>query len=433
MKNKRYELLKLSNGLTLITESIPYVNSVAVYVAVGAGPRYETAETAGLAHFLEHMLFEGTKKWPSSKEVAEFIERVGGRTGAWTDKEYVIYSVKIQKQHLELGLQFLSEILFNSLLAPKAIAKEKKIVVEELYRKVDHPVSEAWDRWFEYTWGKNQPLGRSIIGYIPTIKAVNQTKLARYLNHFYHPANMVIAIVGNFKPKIAKKLMGNYFSISHQKSPLLIPKARFIPKEVPLKITKANTKQCQLIAATITNISLTDHDRRYPITLLAEILGGSVGARLFHKLVYETNLAYTLETANYFFSDTGFFYIQGGFQAKNLAKSLKIIISELQRLKSTKITLSELRMAKERAKAKLTFDYETPDYLANLYVTQQLLEKKITPPEKMIEKIECVTANDIQEIAKLYLTGKNLSLLIRGPMDHKISKQLESILEKLSE
>lgn len=425
-------LIKLPNGLILILQPMSQVNSVAVYIAVGAGPRYETAKTTGLAHFLEHMLFEGTKKLPSSKEVAEFIERVGGRTGAWTDKEYVIYSVKVQKQHLETAFQFLSEIIFNSLLAPEAIEKEKKIVREELYRKIDNPVWETWDQWFEYTWGKNQPLGRSIIGYTSTIANITAPKLKSYLDRFYHPTNMVIAIVGNFKPKIAKKIVEQYFGINPQKTTFPIPKARFTPKKVPLKIVKTNTKQCQLIFAAVTNISLTHHDR-YGITLFADILGGGFGARLFHKLVYEANLAYTLETSNFFFPDTGFFYIQGSFQAKNLSKSLEIIISELQRLKSIKITPSELRRAKERAKAKLAFDYENPDYLANLYAVQQLIENKITPPQKMIEEIERVTANDIQEIAKLYLTKKNLSLLIQGPLNQKISKQLENIFDKLNE
>lgn len=424
------QVLKFPNALTLVLQPMSQVNSVAVYLAVGAGPRYETKGTAGLAHFLEHMLFEGTRKWSSSKEVAEFIERVGGRTGAWTDKEYVTYSVKIQKQHLELGLQFLSEILFNSLLAPKAIEKEKKIVVEELYRKIDNPVWETWDQWFEYTWGKNQSLGRSIIGNTATITNITASKLKNYLNRFYHPANMAVAIIGNFKPKIAKKLVEQYFGINPQKTTFPIPRARFTPRKAPLEIVRTNTKQCQLIFATVTNISFNHHDR-YGIILLADILGGGFGARLFHKLVYEANLAYTLETSNFFFSDTGFFYIQGSLQTKNLPSALEIIISELQRLKSIKITPSELRMAKERTKAKLTFDYETPDYLANLYAAQQLLEKKITSPQKMIKELESVTADDIQKIAKFYLNRRRISLLIRGPMDQKASKQLENILNKL--
>ena len=147
MKHVPYKFTKLPNGLSLILQTMPTVNSVALYVAVGAGPRYETRETAGTAHFLEHMLFEGTKTLPSSKEVSEYIEKIGGRSSAWTDKEYVIYYVKIPKQHLERAFNYLEEIIFNSTLSIDAIKKEKRIIMEELKRKVDNPENEISWSW----------------------------------------------------------------------------------------------------------------------------------------------------------------------------------------------------------------------------------------------------------------------------------------------
>lgn len=422
-------LIKLANGLTFILQPIPQVNSVTVNIAVGAGPRYETKETAGLAHFLEHMLFEGTKKLPTAKDVAHCIERIGGRSGAWTDKEYVIYNTKVSKSHLKTALKFLDQILFNSTLNPEGIEKEKRIIAEELERKIDNPAWENWDQWFEWTWGKNQPLGRSIIGYIPTIKATNQTKLKEYLDLFYHPANMVLAIVGNFDTQEAEKYVQEYFGKYSKKPVPKFKRATFAPKKIHTKISKADTNQCQLFFGVVTNISHT-HKDRFPITLLANILGGGFGARLFHKLTYELALAYTSETSNVFFSDTGVFYIQGGFDQKNLPKIIKVILGELKLIQIKKIAAGELNEAKERAKSQIYFYFENSDSVAYWYAKQQLLENRITIPEEMAKMIDEVTANDIQRVARQYFKSQNFSLLVRGPQKPKIGQILESYLNK---
>src|SRR3989344_6502119 len=157
----RHSLIRLDNGLTLFLQRDPRVRSACISISVRAGSCYETKETSGLAHFLEHMLFEGTKQYPTAKKLAEQIERVGGYSGAYTNREHVIYSVKVFEKHLEIAFKYLSQIIFNSILESNSIEKEKGIVLEEIKRASDNSEQLIWEEWMKWVWGVDQALGRS--------------------------------------------------------------------------------------------------------------------------------------------------------------------------------------------------------------------------------------------------------------------------------
>lgn len=426
MKNYPYKRVKLPNGLTLILQPMSSVQSVAVYVAVRAGPRYETKQTAGLAHFLEHMLFEGTKKLPRSKEVSRFIERVGGISGAWTSKEYVTYYTKAQKQHLELALDYLSDILFNSLLDEQAIEKEKRIVLEEYKRAKDNPENEIWELWFKWAWGNGQWLGRSTFGDKSTILSINRKKLLDYLSIFYHSSNMCIAIVGNFSISKAKIFVNKYFGQMQKKNIVKSGKPKFISKKNNVKIVTSDTNQTQLALGIVTGIPF-DHKDRFVLRVIVDILSGGVSSRIFHKIVYEEGLAYSVGASSLVYTDTNIFCVSGGFAKENIDRGIRIILEELEKLKITKIGKDELREAKEKDKAGLIFFNESSDSLANHYASSQLLEKKIMTISELSEKIDRVTSDDIQRVAKQYLNLENLCLMIRGPLDKSNRKTIEGI------
>lgn len=426
---KKYKQFALSNGLNIILQPMSSFSSVAVYVAVGAGPRYETKETAGLAHFLEHMLFEGTKKFPTPKDLAQYLESVGGKNSAWTDKEYVSYYVKVPKQHLKIAFNYLSEILFNSLLDENAIKKEKGIVMEELSRGKDNPEVDIWDLWLEWVWGKDQSLGRSTLGDQTTIQNITKWKLQNYMNKFYHPSNMAIAVVGNFSPKSVQKLAFEYFGKDQTKSLANFKKLRFIPKKNHTKIIKADIEQAQLLLGFVTGISYY-HKDRFPMRVIASILSGGVSSRLFHKLIYDLGIAYSAWAQMWTFADTGLFYASGGFSPQNLEKAIKTILEELDKLKKDKITDEELKEAKEKDKANLYFSLETPDAIANLYSSQQITEKQVMTLEEISERIDKVASEDIQRIAKKYFTTENLCLTIKGPMNENKVKDIEKLFRQ---
>ncbi len=426
-----YNKYNLPNGLTVILQPMPFVNSVVVNVVVGAGPRFETKKSAGLAHFLEHMLFEGTKRFPTAKDVARRIEKIGGTSRAFTEKEYVSYYTKIPKQHLNVAFDYLSDILFNSLLESDVIEKEKRIVIEELRRSEDNPEVNIWNLWLEWIWGKNQSLGRSTMGDEVTIKKITKQKLQDYLDMLYHPSNMAIVVTGNFSIKEAKEYILKYFGKTRSKSVPLFKRVRFNHKKIHTKIVQSDTKQAQLILGFVTDISY-HHKDRFSIRAIADVLSGGISSRLSNKLIYELGIAYSAWAYTWIFSDNGLFCISGGFSPRNLKNAIKVILEELNKLKKRKVAETELKEAKEKNIAELFFSLETPDAMASLYSSQQITEKQIMTPEKISTKIDKVTTEDMLRVARKYFNLENLRLIIHGPLKEKEIISIEKLLKQMS-
>lgn len=433
MNKLNFKKFTLTNKLTVIVRHISWVESLCVYFYVGAGSRYETEKTAGLAHFLEHMLFEGTKRFPSSKKLAEYIEKFGGRSGAWTDKEYVVYYAKVPDKHSQVAFDYLIEILFHSILENNAIEKEKMIVLEELKRKEDNPEVEIWDLWMEWVWGKSQWLGRSTLGEKKTIDTISKVKLQEYMKNLYTPENMVVSVIGNLSLiKVKEQVLKSIGKIQSNPKILRVKRPIFKQKKMRVRIIPSELKQNQVILGFVTGVSYK-HVDYFPTLLLADILNRGVSSRLIHKLVYDLGIAYSVRTGNWSFSNTGLFYIQGGFSTENIEKALEIIILELNSLKREKVSNKELSEAKIKRQADLIFSLESPDALANFYASQQFIERRILSPDQISDKIDKVTSNDLQKVARKYLIGKNLSLLIKGPIDTTFINTSEKILSRMLE
>lgn len=427
MKMRPFKTLVLSNGLKVILQPLKHSNSTSVYVTVGAGPRFETQETTGLAHFLEHMLFEGTKNLPTSKDVAEYIEKIGGKSGAFTDKEYVMYYVKVKPEHLKMAIHYLSEILFNSTLNPEAIEKEKGIVLEEIKRAIDNPEVQIWELWSEWVWGKNQALGRSTLGNAETIKNVTREKLLRYMRNLYHPANMVVAIAGNFSLENAERLLRKSFGTKSKGKIPNFKTVKVVSKNNIIKTINCDTQQNQLILGFITGV-FYHHRDRFPLLLAANILGGAAISRIFYKLVYELGIAYAVGTYIWIFRDTGLFFIYGGFSTEKTEQAIKTILEELTRLRSERISRKELQTIKEISKSNTYFYRETSDAIASQYTAEYITEKRISTPDEIAQEIERVTDGEIQNVAKKYFNKQNLRLMVRGPSAKRSTNSFEKLL-----
>lgn len=428
MKRLPYTLITLKNGLPLILQ-VTQANSVGLSIAVGAGSRFETDQTAGTAHFLEHMLFEGTNHFPSSKRIAEYIENAGGRSGAWTDKEYVSYNVKVPKQHLERSFAFMSEILFNSTLSNTAIQKEKGIISEEIKRKMDSPEMEIWDNWFEWVWGKYQPIGRSILGDEATLRKVTREQLQDYLNNFYHPTNMSIAVVGNFSLMDAEKNAVKYFGHEKLGKTINLPRAILTRKKIHTQIIKSDTQQIHQMLGFVTDVSYT-HKDRFVLQLIADLLSAGASSRLFHKIIYEKGISYSSWVRSCTFTDNGLFIIYGAFSPKNISLAIKIIIEELKKVKEEKVSGKELLETKEKAKANINFSLETTDALSNWYAIQQITENRVMTIGEFEKRIDSVTPEDIIRVARKYFSAKNIRVTIKGPMIENVLS-IEKLLSAL--
>lgn len=430
IKDKSISNFKLTNGMRVVFKQVPESKSVAIYLTVRAGPRYEEEKTSGLAHFLEHMLFEGTTRFVDAREVANYIESVGGRSGAWTDKEYVTYYVKVLPEHAERAIIYLSDILFNSRLDEKEIEKEKGIVIEEMKRKIDNPESESLDLWMEFVWDKTQSLGRSTIGDINTINKLNRKKILTYLKIFYFPSNMRMVVVGNFSKREARQYLKNYFNIKSKiKLPTPFP-VSYYPKKNRIKFIQSNIEQVQIVFGFVTNVNYFNEDK-YAIMLIAEILGGSTASRLFYQLVYKLGIAYTSVTYPWSFKDTGLFISYTAVSPANAYKAVNQIFKEINKIKQKLISDTELKSNKEKIRARFYYDMETTDAIAYLYSTQLATEGKITTQEEIINKIKSVKSADLLRIAKKYLKSENLNILIRGKIDLNTRQKIEEELRQI--
>lgn len=423
----KLSLIRLNNGLTVVMQQISGVRSVSISIGVKAGSRYETKETAGLAHFLEHMLFEGTKLYPTAKKLAEQIEKVGGYSGAYTNREHVIYSAKVFEKYIELVFKYLSQIIFNSILDPKTVEKEKGIVVEEIKRTMDYSERAIWEEWMEWIWGNDHSLGRSILGDKKTIKKITKSKLQTYLQDLYVPQNMILTVVGNFSQLEVEKYVRKYFNVKKAGKTPVLQKVELPKRKIQVKIVQSDTQQVQLLCGFITDVSYS-HKDRFVMLWLTEFLSGGVSARIFQKLIYELGIAYSVGSYNMEFKDTGIFFIFGGFAKENIEKAVRTIIDELKELQIKILTPSELVSAKERSIAKLYFSSEKPEYLADMYATQFITEGKIMTIEELSKQINKVSPADIKRVVQKYFNNSDLYIMLSGPIGQDQVEIIDKII-----
>lgn len=421
-------LVKLKNGLTVVLQRDMRVSSVCVGVGVRAGSCYETKETAGLAHFLEHMLFEGTALYPTAKELAEQIETVGGYSGAYTNREHVFYSAKVLSPHIEKALQYLSQVVFQPVLLPEAIEKEKGIVAEELGRTMDNPEHAIWEKWMKWVWGADQPLGRSILGDMESVKKITTSKLKKYLQNLYVPQNMVLTIVGNFSLSEVKRYIQKYFGVRMNGKTSVAQKSVSPKHGFHITASRSEVQQVQLLCGYVTGVSHS-HKDRFAMRLLSEILTGGVSARIFHKLIYDLGVAYSVGSYEMELKDTGIFFISGGFAKENIERAVQSIFDELKKLRVAEIPIGELVSAKERSVAKLYFSAEKPDNLADLYVSQFMTEGHIMTIEELSAQINAVSMGDIKRIANHYFTRSNMYIMLHGQVEQHQTRSMANMID----
>ncbi len=427
--NTSIKEMTLPNGLKCILNIKPEAQSVSLHLVVKAGPRYESKGTSGIAHFLEHMLFEGTVALPSAKKLAEYIENVGGTSGAFTDKDYVEYYVKVLPGEVERAIRFLHDTLFQSTLLDENIQKEKGIVLEEMRRAEDNPEVEVWDIFYEWIFGKKQTLGRSTLGEKETISNFTRSKLISYLKKLYHTSNMVLAIVGNFSMQEVEKDVNKYFSNERRKHIPQSSNVALIKKKDNVHVIQSKTQQIQLIIG-FTHTVTYWHKDRFPLLLLSSILGGTASSRIFQRLIYELGIAYSINCYNTISQDVGTFSIYGGVGEENIEIALKAIFEELSTIKNVKISEEELDFVKKKTKSNILFSTETTDALAGFYSRQLATENRILSLEAMSAEIDAVTVDDIQRVALKYLELSQLRLLLYGSIEReKISLIKKAVAE----
>ena len=423
-----FEVVKksLSGGLRIVLLPRKESQTVTLLVLVGTGSRYETAREAGLSHFLEHMFFKGTKRRPTTKEIAEVIDNIGGEFNAFTGEEYTGYYVKVAAPHLATGADMVADILQNPLFPEEEIEKERGVIIEEIRMYTDAPMRHIHHLWQKALYG-DHPLGKRIDGSIETVSAMKRSDFLRYTKKHYHSSNALVVLAGKFdKNKVMEQLKELFKSLpagdeTHpKKAPVRLTRERFVSEE------RNNLDQTHMIVG-VPGVSLSD-EKRYAAQLLSIILGGGMSSRLFLLVREQHGLAYAVHTGLEAYVDAGSFATQLGVRSDKADMALGLVMSEYDRVMTEDVSDGELKKAKEMVKGRLLLDLEETNALAQFAGGQELLRKKIMTPEKLVSKYNKVTAGEIKKLAKdLFVENKRV-VAVLAPK--KVIQRVEKAFKK---
>jgi len=416
MKEPKVKKTVLGNGIRLLTSLMPQVKSVAVLVLVEVGSRYENEKTNGLAHFYEHLVFRGTKKYPSQKELALAVETIGAKYNAETAKDYMAYWVKAEASHLETVLKVLSQMVGAALLKPRAIVQEKPIILEEINMREDTPETKVYDSLVETVF-INHPLGLPGAGEKKAIKRFARKDFLEFQAKYYTGKNIVITLAGNsqISDKI-QDLVSRYFGRLPEgkqgkfKTFSRLPRSPQFPR---LKLIEKPTDQTHL-ALGFTGFGRQARKNRYAQAMLNMILGVGFSSRLFQKVREEKSLAYYIQSEVDIFKETALLAVAAGVDKKKTGEALNTILDEIRALRKFAPQSAELRRAKDFLRGNWVLSLEDSLYQAYWYGLDELFENRLRPPEEIFELVEEVTLDDIIRVARQIFTPQNLSLAVVG-------------------
>ncbi len=405
-----YKKFEFEKGITLVVEEVTSFESATVGVWVKAGSIFEEEKENGISHFIEHLIFKGTKK-RNAREISETIEGLGGELNGFTGKEYACYYVKLPSRHLEKAIELLSDITNNSLIRYEDIEMERNVILEEIARYEDTPDDEIHDLFIQGSI-PDHPLGRPIIGKGEILSILKQDKILRFYKRFYIPKRMLISVAGNIDFKKTQSLVKKYFSNNAQenlehKIPVPHIQGGLINKE-------KDTEQIHFCIGT-RGISAVD-DKRFVLSILNTILGGGMSSRLFYEIREKRGLAYAIYSYPQSFRDCGLFTVYCGTSIKNYKSAISLIVDEFKKMKAEEIKEKELNKVKEQLKGGFLLSLENTANRMERLAKQELYFKRQFSTDEIMAMIDGVSSKDIQDLANTLFLPSSLSLAVIGPI-----------------
>jgi predicted Zn-dependent peptidase len=392
-------------------------------VLIGGGSRNETEEQGGAFHFIEHLLFKGTRRRPTAREISETMEGVGGVMNAATDRELTTYWCKAARPHLQTGVDLLSDMLRNSLFDPEEMERERGVVLEELAMTRDHP-----DDWVEVIvdsliW-PDQPLGRDVAGTPASVQGLSRETLLGCMAGQYVPSNAVVAVAGDVSLQEVMQLLEERLGDWPPGRPAPWLPASDGQTAPRVRVERRQSEQAHL--ALVVRALPATHPQRHALDLLSIILGEGMSSRLFLSLREEQGLVYSVSSAVSRFRDTGALGVSASTAPANGPKAVKGIVAELH--KATKeIPLAELAKAKEMAKGRLLLRLEDTRSMAFWVGGQELLLDRVRTVDEVLAGVEAVTREEVLELARRLLVPEGMSLAVVGP--YRSPVRFQALLE----
>lgn len=414
-----YQKTVLDNKLRVVSEKIDSVRSISLGVWVDVGSRDEDKAENGISHFIEHMLFKGTKK-RTAKEIALALESVGGNLNAFTGRENTCFYARVTEEHLEIALDVLSDLILNPLFNPYDFKKEKKVITEEIKELDDSPAEITFDLFMQAMWGEH-PLGRPVIGKLKDIQRLGRGQLLNFMRENYVCPKIVIAASGNLSHRRLTRLVEKKFRLDDH-----IPKRKRVSQPLPADSQKLvlRRKSAQThICMGFYGYSFKN-PKKYPALVLSSILGGGMSSRLFQILRERLGMVYNIYSFIDFFKDKGVFGIYLGTDKKQAVPAVEQVLRELQRIKKEKLSRKELEGAKYQLKGSLILGSENTSNRMNRLARLELYLKDYISLEKTISLINKVSSSDVAEVADELLRGNRLATAILGPVGRNILQKI---------
>jgi predicted Zn-dependent peptidase len=421
-----YHVTQLQNGLTVATAEMPHMLSVSVGLWVGVGSRYEPAPLNGVCHFIEHLLFKGTKR-RSAKQISEAVEGIGGYLNAFTSEEMTCFHARACHDRFDELLDVLLDMLLDSKFEPVEIGKEREVIKEEMAMYLDEPQHQVQELLNAALW-PDQPLGRPITGTEQTLDAMRRDHLVGYLRGNYVPANILIVAAGKLKHRPVVRAVGRYERRFRAVEPPRFAPARSEQRAPKVHLFTKQTEQTQ-IALGIHTCSRHD-ERRYALRLLNTILGENMSSRLFQVLREDRGLAYSIYSTPSFYGDAGDLVISAGLDTGNLTKALRLIVRELRRIREAAPSAAELRRAQDYVIGQIDLSLESTDNQMNWLGEQLLGYGRIFRPAEVKRRMREVRAGEIRAAARDFFRPDRLNLALVSPLksDRAAARMLNASL-----
>jgi predicted Zn-dependent peptidase len=397
-------------GIRLVTETMADVHSVAVAYWVGTGSRDEPGELAGASHFLEHLLFKGTER-RSAAAIAEELDEVGGDCNAFTTKEYTTFYVRLLSEHLSLGLDILSDIMWEPALRVDDIEAERTVILDEILMHADEPADLAAERW-QAALFPDHALGRDTLGTASSVRRLTREDIRSFFELHYRPSNMVVSVAGDCTHEAAAAELERRFAGT---TGGVVP-ARVAPgpDTVALDVVRRSTEQAHLVYG-MRSVSRFD-ERRWALAVLNHILGGGLSSRLFQKVREQRGLAYSVWSERAAFQDSGSLAVVVGTAPEHVDEVLRIVNAELELLAGDGVTDRELAVAKGNLRAEMLLSGEDSGARMSRVGAALLLQGEVLTVDEVLARIDGIGRDDVLEVAAdLVRVPRTLSAV--GPFD----------------
>jgi predicted Zn-dependent peptidase len=406
----------LSNGMPVLLIPIEGTKAVTVLTLTKLGSRFEPDHLWGASHFIEHLMFKGTEKRPHYSIIAKELDRYGAEYNAYTGKERTGYYVRIDSDKADVAIDLLSDVLFNSLFEEKEMEREKKVIVEEIKMYDENPIMNLGNLLEQGVY-RGHILGKDIAGTAESVLSMKRDDVIGFRDAHYTPQNMRLVVAGDVSNDMLAKLEDTFGRVPAGTGPADCEAfGGYQPhKEPHVEIQYKDLKQVQLGIA-FPGPGKHD-DQKYATALLAYILGGSMGSRLFSEIREERGLCYTIRAMSDQYTDIGDFAITAGLDAERMEEAIPAIFEEITKLKQEGVTAEELRHAKDHLEGALKLRLENSSNVAEFYGGQALFFDEILSPAEVLQKYTAVTEEDLKQAANDILKGDRITVAAIGPYE----------------